>query len=222
MYRLSLGFGLLFFCATQAAAGPWPREKGKTFTSVAGSYRYAPDPGQTESDGSFYLEYGLGHRITLGFDATDDQSSYSHAFVFIRHSVLPAERALKLSMSLGVGVSRRDNDWEPMARLGFAIGRSTQIIKSGWWSISAAVEDHRLWDAPIYKLDATFGINLGPRWKSFLEVETSQRRGSSDSVTIRQSLAWQMRPGTHLVFGLEAKEVGTQSFGVRAGWWHEF
>ena len=216
-----LGIALLF-CANGAQANPWPREKGQIFLSLSGTYRYAIDSGANEFDGSAYLEYGLTDRVTVGVSANDNRVDFSQAFGFVRYAFSPPDQRLKLAASLGVGASRRENGWGHMLRLGFSVGRPTAIWKPGWWNVTAAVEEHALWPEPIYKLDATFGLKLTPRLQTIVDLETSQRSGSADVVTLRASVAWELRKGSHLVIGIETKEIDQTSMGLRIGWWRTF
>ncbi|WP_050929578.1 hypothetical protein [Aestuariivita boseongensis] len=152
----------------------------------------------------------------------DNLYDYTHAYIFVRRALLSPDRKLKLAATLGLGASRRGLKWGNMARIGFSLGRSTRIWKPGWWTLSTAVEQHALWDDPTFKLDATFGLHLTDRLKTFVDLETSQRKGGSDTLTLRGSLAWDTGRGAHLVFGVEAKDAAYRAIGLRAGIWRSF
>ncbi len=222
MRVLALVWIAVLFVPSAAHANPWPREKGQIFTAFSGTYRYASNSRTVEFDGDAYVEYGLTARTTLGVSANDNQIDYSHGYVFVRHAFSPPDQQFKLAAHLALGASRRDLDWGPMARVGFSAGRGTDFWKQGWWSVTAAVEHHELWPDPLYKIDATFGLNLTPRLKAILDLETSQRRDSTDVFTLRGSVAWAVRERTHLVVGLEAKEVNETFLGLRVGIWQTF
>lgn len=208
--------------AGTALAGPWAREKGQVFVATTGTYSYGLDTELSSGDGGIYAEYGLTHRLTLGFAAMDNLYDYTHAYVFLRRTLSSPNRRLKLAASIGVGASRRADEWAEMARIGFSVGQPTTWWKPGWWSVRAAIEDHALWDEPIYKLDATFGVNLTDRLKTIVDLETSHRPGDTDTHTLRTSLAWDTGRGTHLLFGIEAKDSVERAIGLRAGWWRQF
>lgn len=222
MRCLALSLCLFALLPATASAGPWPREPGEVFTAVTGTYRYAPEIDRIGSDGGVYLEYGLSDRVTLGFDAMDDPDGYSHAYGFLRWPLPDRDRALKLAFHLGAGASRQGQDWGRMTRLGLNMGRSTAFLRPGWWTLTAALEDHALLDAPVYKLDATVGLQLLPRLKAFLDVETSQSAHTPDSVTLRGSVAWQSGPGTHFTLGIETRKSDARFFGLRLGLWRAF
>ena len=203
-------------------AGPWPREKGQLFTAVTSTYRYAPDIGVLDSEGGFYLEYGLGDRLTIGIDAMDDLASYSHAYGFARWAIGPPEQTWKLAVSVGAGASRRGADWGAMGRFAVSTGRSYKLWRPGWLAITAAIEDHAVWSDPTYKLDATVGLHISDRVLTFVDLETSRRTGVPDAITLRGSLAWQAWGENHLIIGVEAKDVGIRFYGIRAGFWTRF
>lgn len=222
MIRLFITCGLVLLCANGAMASPWPREKGKGFTSVTATYRYASQTQTRQSDGGFYLEYGLGHRLTVGIDATDTLDDYTHAYGFIRWPLTRPEARLKMAVSVGAGASRRAGDWGTMTRIGFAMGQDIRLRRYGWWSVIAAVEDHALWDDPVYKLESTVGLPVGDRFKALLDFEASDRRGSTRTTLIRTSIAWQFNDARHFVIGLEVKDSTQRFYGIRAGLWHQF
>ena len=216
-----LGIAVLWG-ANAVYANPWPREDGDVFVALSGTYRYASRSNSDEFDGSAYLEYGLTDKVTLGLSANDNRIDYTHAYGFLRRSLSRPSRQLKIAASIGLGASRRDNTWGHMVRLGLSVGRPTRIWKPGWWSVTTAIEEHALWPDPIYKLDATFGLKLTPRLQTILDLEASQRSGSADTITLRTSVAWAVREGSHLVIGLEAKEINETFLGLRIGWWRTF
>ena len=212
----------LVFWASAVQANPWPREKGEVFVALSGTYRYGLDTGRRELDGDAYLEYGLTDRRTLGFSGNHTRIDYSHAFVFLRQALSPPNQQLKLAGSLGVGASRQDQDWGPMLRLDMSVGRATELWGSGWWSVTAAIEHHELWEDPLFKLDGTFGLTVTPRLKALVDLETSQRRGVPNAITLRGSVAWAVKKRTHLVMGLEAKDIDETFLGLRLGFWQTF
>jgi len=208
--------------AKAAYADPWPRERGQVFIALSGTVLNTPDGLNSTVEGSAYLEYGLSDRLTIGVSANHTQIDYSHVFGFARWAVSAPERSLKLAANVGLGQSRQDADWGPMVRLGFSVGRSMSLWTPGWWSVRAAVEEHAVFQNPIYKLDATVGWNITPRIKAFVDLENSSRSGTASSRTARASLAWETAPGAFLVGGFEVKDVDTTFLGMRLGWWLSF
>lgn len=206
-------------CGKAVHANPWPRERNQIFVAVSGTYLNALSGNDSVLEGNAYLEYGLTDRLTLGLSANDSQIDYTHAYGFVRWALSAPDQSLKLAASVGVGQSRQDNDWDHMVRAGFSVGRSMDLGKPGWWNVTAAVEEHALFSNPIHKLDATVGWNLNPRLQTIIDLETSQRSGTAPSYTARTSLAWAIRARSHLVVGIEAKEVDTTFLGLRLGWW---
>jgi len=213
---------LFFLAATTAQAGPWPREKGTGFSAVTASYRYAPETNTYDSEGGFYLEGGWKDRVTIGFNALDTLEDYRHAYGFVRWAATAPENRMKLAFTLGAGASNRNGEWGPMTRIAVSAGRGFDTFRSGWWSVTAAVEDHNLWTETLYKLDMTIGLNLTKNLKSILDVEASRRRGSADSLTVRGYLAFPLNAKSHFLIGLEAKDAGQRRYGIRAGLWHRF
>ena len=222
MRRVIISLIWSMLSAAAVSAGPWPREKGEIFVATTGTYFYGLESELIQSDGALYAEYGLSDRLTLGVSAMDNLYDYTHAYAFIRRAFSPPEQRLKFAASVGLGTSRRWLDWGAMARVDVSVGRSTAFLKPGWWSVTAAIEDHAVWSEPTYKLDATFGLNLTDRIKTFVDVETSHRPGSPQTRTLRTSLAWKTGRGAHLLFGIEAKDSAERLIGLRAGWWRSF
>ncbi len=212
----------LLWLPLSAVAGPWPRDEGAWFTSITGTYRFASDAASAAIDGTIYAEYGLNGRLTLGIDAMDDTSGYSHVYTFARLPVLPLERRLKLAAGVGLGTSRRTKESGTMMRLELSAGRDFNTRRSGWWSVVAAVENHDLWEARLIKFDATVGLILSPKIKLITDLETSQRDNTDDATTLRGSVAWALRDARHLIVGLEVQDAGSRSYGLRLGFWRSF
>lgn len=67
MRRVIASTALICLLATQAPAGPWPREKGRTFVALWGGQERVA--GRTGLFSGSYTEYGLTRRLTLSSSA---------------------------------------------------------------------------------------------------------------------------------------------------------
>ncbi|TNF57209.1 MAG: hypothetical protein EP307_14360 [Rhodobacteraceae bacterium] len=203
-------------------AGPWPREKGQTFVATGGTYRYAAGTMTVSQEVGIYAEYGLGQRITLGFDAMNDMAAYSHARLFVRLPLSADRRRLKLALTLAVGMARQGLDWAPSARADLSLGRDHGLGQGGWWSLALSLEGGSLQPEPLAKLDADFGLKLGPRLDMILQMQASGRGDASRDVRLVPGVIWRMTPAMRLHLGVEARRADEVSFGLRAALWREF
>jgi hypothetical protein len=169
-----------------------------------------------------YAEYGLGRGITLGFDAMDDMAAYSHARLFVRLPLSADRWRLKLALTLAAGVARQGLDWAPSARADLSLGRDHGLGQGGWWNVALGLEGGRLQPAPLAKLDADFGLKLGPRLDMILQMQASGRGDASRDIRLVPGVIWRMTPAMRLHLGIEARRAGQTSFGLRAAVWHEF
>lgn len=219
-------FGLILsLCAVAAGASPWPRETGAVFLAATGSYRFDLATGTATSEASVYAEYGLSPRITLGFDGTQAQLGGTRALIFARMSLGSADRRLKLAAGLGLGAvgATAAQDRTGVARFWVAAGRDHALGQGGWWNVTAAVEAEGAGQGPLGKLDATFGLNFGPRLQGMVQVEASGRAGDGTQVTVVPGLIWRTGTRTRLHAGIEARadRAGRQA-GLRLGLWRDF
>jgi len=94
---------MMVLLAGQALAGPWPREKGRTFLAVAG-FAEAPETGQSVTGyATVYAEYGLTDTVTVGLDLGSDEDATEKIIGFLRVPLIPADRSLKFALELGAG-----------------------------------------------------------------------------------------------------------------------
>ncbi len=97
---------ITFLLATFGApvwAGAWLREKGSAFTATSVTAFKEAD-GEFKYKTSFYAEWGLLPKLTLGLDAEEHQDLYGHALIFGRFPVADFGQAGRLAGEIGVGV----------------------------------------------------------------------------------------------------------------------
>lgn len=111
-----------------AQAGPWPREQGQHFLSVAT---------ERDRDGNnhtgLYGEYGLRPRLTLGYEIGHTNQGETSALIWLQRSLDDGEGANRLALSFGTGALMRDGETMPMAQLGASWGRGFAGIWDGGW-----------------------------------------------------------------------------------------
>ncbi len=224
MHRL-LPALIFMLIASAVRAGPWPREAGAAFLASGGTYRFDFATGLPMSEATFYAEYGLPWRITLGFDGMQTDAGAAQALVFARVPLGREDRRLKLALGAGLGVARAGGraDWGGMARVGIALGRDHTLGRGGWWTIAAAVEATETNPLPLTRIDATFGLGLTPRLQGLVQVEASARDDRDAQVALIPGVIWRLGPGTRLHLGVETRASRmTRQAGLRAGIWREF
>lgn len=168
---------LLLPVAAQSAA--WERPAGEVFLSLS----YGVEVGDDAEEGvfSFYAEYGLGHRLTLGAKVDQRPRGPHTAEIFLRRNIGPADAQWQTAFEIGIAA---DFDvvtdpvtgaLEPMIeqggpKLAFHLGRGFDSpFGPGWVDLRFARVFPGQAEEARTELDLLAGINLGAR--SFATVE---------------------------------------------------
>ena len=201
-------------------AGAWPREKGHGFLSAASRISAPAWDGPRSIYSTTYLEYGLGRRLTAGFDIGHGISGLGKAIVFLRKSLPETDGGHVFAAELGLGLIAG----EPAVRPGLSYGRGFDRRNggSGWFSVESVAEIRLDSGQTDYKADFTFGFNHGGGHKSIFQLQTGVSQGDPSFIRAAPSVVMRMGRKSHLELGLTAGIVGDTHYGVKLGLWRHF
>lgn len=223
---LARRIALLALCALAAirpapgAAGAWPREKGRSFLSVASRISGPGWNGPYSYYSTTYFELGLGRRITAGFDIGHGISGLGKAVFFLRKSLPQSPRGHVFAGELGLGLIAG----EPAIRPGFSWGKAITRRGggSGWLSLESMAEIRLESRRTDLKADFTLGLNHGPRVKSLFQLQTGVSQGDPSFIRAAPSVVMKLGARAHVELGVAAGIVGDTSYGVKLGFWRDF
>ncbi len=191
---------LLLLAAAPAGAGAWPRGKGQVFLSV--SAETDSRSSRLGASGGLYGEIGLTGRLTLG-GQIDRNAGFE---LFLRRSyTLPWGHVAALSF----GAARVDARPERSVTFsGLHWSKSLTLGRfSGWATLDTRLAlglDNRIDHG---KADALLGLNLNPRWKAMLALETYRDRDTTVAEVV-PSLARRLTRRSHLQLRLPVPVAG--------------
>ncbi len=120
--------------AQGVAAGPWAREEGAVFLSLSGE---RDSEGSTYS--SFYGEYGLSPRRTLGVELGYTDLGETTALFWLQSTLDKPEWTNRFAVSAGLGAVERDGVVTPLGQIKAGWGRGLeQLPGGGWLSVEAS------------------------------------------------------------------------------------
>lgn len=213
-------------------AGPWQQEKGRGFLSLSSVQRRAADH-SLASELGLYGEYGITPRLTLGVDANQRDLIAGHALLFLRMPISSADQGLRASGQIALGGSHDLGRWGAMQRLTLSFGNDTRHRRrtpgpdlTGWWSVDLAVE-RRAGRPSLWKLDATWGLNSwgmrsGSRFAPLVQIETTGGSGVDLAYGVTPSIRYRLNDRRDLLFGVEVRDDGQRSLGLKLALWHRF
>lgn len=202
------------------SAGAWPREKGHGFVSSTFRVSAGRVQGPYSVYSTVYLEYGLGHDLTLGLDVGNGVSGTSKAILFLRRPLGELAPGHIVAAELGIGRIARQAALRP--GISYGHGFSRRGGQSGWISIESVAE-YRLASRHIdYKVDFTLGFNHSDRFKSIYQMQTGISHGDPPFARLAPSVVMRLGKSSHLELGLTADLTGNNQFGVQIGFWRDF
>ena len=222
MIRIAVAVCLMLSLASPATAGPWLREKGKSFVSQSFTLNKS-----LESASSSYIEYGWSDRTTIGADVgmfrdlSKGQSGF--ATFFMRRNFGNPDRRAKLAWELGLGAGWVGDTLIPHLKTGVSWGRGYQLgERGGWMVVDASVR----WDLGqslhVVKVDGTVGLNLNERFTGMVQLYLSHADGDSHA-TLAPSLIWTPKSGKYKIqIGAESPVDAFSDTAVKIGIWREF
>lgn len=205
-----------------AAAGPWLREKGSSFTAVSISGNYA-----LETASQTYLEYGLSDKTTLIGDVGMARFHYfpntGYATFSLRRALGSTDATSKWAYELGLGAGWIGEEVLPQIRTALSWGRGITLgEKSGWMTVESAV----LWDVTyalhVAKIDTTVGLNLTDKTKGMLQLYTAHAVGETIA-TLAPSVVYSPENTKFSIqLGAESQIGHWDNAAIKIGIWREF
>jgi len=210
---------MMVLLAGQALAGPWPREKGRTFLAVAG-FAEAPETGQSVTGyATVYAEYGLTDTVTVGLDLGSDEDATEKIIGFLRVPLIPADRSLKFALELGAG--RLDGGG--VVRPGMSLGHGLKMFgRNGWFAIDTRGEVFVDGGATNASGDVTLGLSATEKTKVILQLQGGTSAFDDTFLRLAPSMIREFAPGRHIEFGITAGLKDAADFGIKLGSWLEF
>lgn len=207
---------VMILLAGQAGAGAWPRDKGATFLSFSTDFR---TDGSDDLFTALYLEYGLGHNITVGLDLGTDFDGFSKALSFARLPLIDPAKDNKLAFELGLGMI----DDSAVLRPGLMIGRGVRLGKRWGWVSLEAYGTTDISDGDIdLSADFTLGLNLTAAMKAVVQLRARESMTDPEDMRLAPSLVIERAPGRHLELGVSAGLENGADMGLKLGIWHQY
>ena len=162
---------LLSASGSAVLAGAWPREDGTFFVAAGGNVVLFGDAARpVHYDPTFYLEYGLTPRVTIGVDGyTADKGTAGSLLGFAQLSFGSLDRPSRTAASIAAGLTRiptGKND--PTMRVGLHWGRGADW---GWMSADYAMTIGTTLDRFQEKITLTGGYHFDDNWTGILTAE---------------------------------------------------
>ncbi len=204
-----------------ASAGAWPREKGTGFTATSVRLSWPKDVLLTHKKlepiqyNTFYFEYGLNHRLTVGLDLGRSVSGKDKTILFFKLPVRNAEDGPKISAHLGFGQVAGDTVIRPGLSLGWG-------LKNGWISIDAFSEFGVTHGKSDSKVDITWGRKYPNDHKLILQLQTGDPATDPPFARLAPSYVFPLSDRLKLETGASWGLFGDDSLGLKVGVWASF
>lgn len=200
-------------------AGAWPRGKGNHFFSTTSRLAAESIDGPYSIYSTFYYEYGMTDQLTVGVDFGRAVSGASKALAYARWPIGTPTIASRYSFEIGAGRI----SGEAVIRPGVSFGRGLETnLGHGWITIDSVAEYHIKSGNTDFKADFSFGIDLAPRLKMILQLQTGAPYGDQDFLRFAPSMVMKTTAKSHIEFGATAGIKGDSQFGIKLGLWREF
>lgn len=214
------GLALCLALAGTAAAGAWPRDKGSGFVSATSRISAPGWLGPYTVYSTTYAEFGLGRRLTAGFDIGHGISGTGKAVVFLRKSFRETAAGHVFAAELGLGRIAGETTIRP--GLSYGRGLTRRGGDTGWLSVETVAEFRTDSGRVDFKADFTLGLNHGDWLKSVLQLQTGISQGDPSFIRAAPSLVVRLGPKAHAELGVTAGLVGDKDYGVKLGLWRDF
>lgn len=219
-----------------ARAGPWARDAGQAFVSVA---REQDRAGNAHS--GLYAEYGLTRRRTLGFELGHTDVGETTAMLWYQRSLDKPDGPNRLSWSMGLGAIRRDGRLLPSSRIALMWGRSLAGPWEGGWlsaegrvTVSGkseslrtrqgltVVESAYLTPDVVTKLDLTWGLRPTPALAVVNQLRIEAASDRELSARLATALVRDLPGPVQIEAGVIAPLAGAGEAALKIGTWLEF
>ena len=206
--------------AQPAAGGAWLEPPGQGFASATAAWRHTGRTAALEL--GYYGTYGVTSELTLGVDLNRNADVSGHALLFARLPLHTGERA-RLAVETAAGGNHFRGLWQLMQKTTLSYGRGIETGRgSGWLAIDAAYELRNSGLDAIWKLDATIGLNRSGKPAPMLQAELSKPEGGQLIYALTSSLRYPLKQKRELIVGLEYRQAGQRSLGLKLGLWQKF
>lgn len=221
---------MMMLAPAMAAAGPWPREVGRTFLSMT-----VERDVEGSSYTSLYAEYGLAPRLTLGADLGRTDLGEASAVIWAQRALDDGTGPNRFSLATGLGAIRRDGRFHPVAQGSLGWGRGfANRMGEGWMSAQVQVRvtggmdpeastgsAFRITDSTL-KTDLTLGLRPTDRLMVINSLWLEAPREGRGTAKLASSVV--MDPGgpIKVELGLVQPLHGPAERAVRLGGWLEF
>lgn len=205
-----------------ADAGAWLREKQTGFASLSFGVTETED-----ATGTFFLEYGLSEKTTIGVDisAFRANSSAVNGFgnLFVRRSIGPTDRTSKWAYEVGIGGYFDEDKTLPAVKTTVSWGRGFQMRdRPGWVNIDATYILEPELKSDETKLDATAGYAFGGITTGILEVTYSNRNNNSFGAVEPSLLFSPKQTAFQIKLGAQFPIDEDDSKSLKLGIWRSF
>ncbi len=223
MIRMTVTVLFSLILAAPVWAGAWLRDEGTGFLSFGSTVFELDDTGQQLSEQSFFVEYGLRPKLTLGASGSMIDGLGGEGQVFLRIPIQNGERKANMSAEFGLGANSNGIDVDPYLRTGVSWGRGIAVRDKGGW---VNIDSSALWGLSgsdtRFKIDSTVGLSITDRTQfmaqSFIDIGPGE-----DSHTLIPSLIFADKAGkTRYVVGYEHRTGARASKGLKFGFWRDF
>ncbi|WP_373635174.1 hypothetical protein [Yoonia sp. SS1-5] len=208
--------------AQMAQAGAWPREKGQVFIASGGNFLLSDGAElPVHYDPTFYAEYGLSDRLTVGLDYhTADRGRINTGFVFARFPLDITTGPNRLAAGFALGA--RVDEFNPVERLlrgSLSWGRG---LENGWLSIDASATYGTIDQMYRPKADFTWGMNVNDRWTTAAQLQTGQGFNDDYYAKINPSISYRINDHYRVSLGLVKALTGDEGGAIKLDLWSTF
>ncbi|OWU85560.1 hypothetical protein ATO6_01045 [Oceanicola sp. 22II-s10i] len=198
-----------------AAAGAWPRDRGRVFSAYTLRRGLSGGPVMT----SIYQDIGLGPRSGLTLELDLAQGRFEKVFAFGRVTATRPGAATQMSFAVGGGTLSGDAAVAGRVMLGHGF----RVFGSDAWAEIALTGEHtRRTGRMAGKADLTLGISPTPRLKSYVQVFAYKANDSLLYLRTESSTAIRLFGSTWLDLGLSSGIAGSFDRRIKLGIWMSF
>lgn len=213
---------LAIFCgaclaAPAADAGGWLRKKGDGFVSTSNTLT-----DQLHTKSSFYLEFGLTAKTTIGVDIDMTLTGLGQTGagqIFARRALPLGGAKTVWAYQVGLGMAFEGVAFAPLAQLGLSYGRSIKLGKyDGWLAVDTSAHWNFGTSVRALKIDTTAGLTLGARSKVMMQIFWTADSLGGTSTTLSPSYIYTPKRGKFsYLIAVESTQSTAASYGIKAG-----
>jgi hypothetical protein len=209
-------FLVVFLCAfaNTALAGAWQRTPGEWFAASAVNWGLA---GSRST--SFYAEYGVFPRLTMGIDGWVSDRGALSVLAFARIPLWRSEGGHRIAVEFAGGTQAGQSHLQ--SSLSYGRGLEYDWM-SGWVAIDAKTAINLETGAPSFKLDSTLGVRANDRWTFMMQSLSAYDPEQHPVLKLAPSVLRRIGRGTHVELGVVETVLGGQGTALKLGLWLEF